>query len=153
MPKSFAAGTEKKHGGQTPNIHDLRNRWRHLSPSQEFSGNQWIRSWLWLQAASDAMATRKITVLLGSRNPVVSLTAIHFIDSAAAYTHKYFFLEPCMDLEDPEHLIRVCTKTLCFWADWNCKKRHTFIKDILSWRDSPLMGLGLLLIHEDFYGF
>jgi len=22
-----------------------------------------------------------------------------------------------------------------------------------SWRDSPLVGLGLLLIHEDFYGF
>jgi len=23
----------------------------------------------------------------------------------------------------------------------------------LSWRDSPLVGLGLLLIHEDFCGF
>ena len=27
------------------------------------------------------------------------------------------------------------------------------LKFFLSWHDSPLVGLGLLLIHGDFYGF
>ena len=27
------------------------------------------------------------------------------------------------------------------------------IRDFFFWRDSPLVGLGLLLIHEDFCGF
>ena len=37
-----------------------------------------------------------------------------------------------MDLEDPEHVIWDCSRTACWRADWNCKKRRTFVKDIIQ---------------------